>query len=98
MPFAQLTEFTGCTLAAAALGWLCISNPAAAVELTSAQEALYTTVSISPPAAKSMTVCYRFVCRRREILDFTPADRAALSNILGTRRSSAAAERVPIEI
>jgi hypothetical protein len=44
-----------------------------------------------------MTVCYRFVSRR-EIQDFTPADHAALSNILGPRRSSAAAEHVPIGI
>lgn len=70
-----------CGLAAAALGWLWISDPAAAIELTSAQEALYTTVSILPPSASSMTVCYGFVCRRREILDFTPADRAALRRI-----------------
>jgi len=26
-----------------------------------------------PPSATSMTVCYGFVCRRREILDFTAA-------------------------
>ena len=80
-------------LAAAALGWFWISDPAAAIELSAAQEALYTTVSIFPPSATSMTVCYGFVCRRREILDFTPADRAALSKILRTGRSSGAAER-----
>ena len=39
-----------------------------------------------------MTVCYGFVCRRREILDFTPADRNALSQILATGRASAAPE------
>ena len=49
--------------------------PARAVELSAPVAALYTTVSIFPPSAKSMTVCYGFVCRRREILDFTPGDR-----------------------
>jgi uncharacterized membrane protein len=86
-----------CGLAAAVLGWLWISDPAAAVELTAAQEALYTTVSIFPPSATSMTVCYGFVCRRREILDLTSADRAALSKILGTGRSSGAAERAAVQ-
>jgi len=40
-----------------------------------------------------MTVCYGFVCRRREILDFTAADRKALAQILATGKSSAAPER-----
>lgn len=86
-----------CGLAAAAFGWFWISGPAAAIELTAAQDALYTTVSIFPPSVTSMTVCYGFVCRRREILDFTPADRGALSKILGTGRSSAAAERAAVQ-
>ncbi len=86
-----------CGLAAAALGLFSISGPAAAVELTAAQADLYTTVSIFPPSAASMTVCYGFVCRRRELLDFTPADRNALSKILGTGRSSAAAERAAVQ-
>src|SRR5258705_11383801 len=67
--------------------------PARAVELSAPVAALYTTVSIFPPSGKSMTVCYGFVCRRREILDFTPADRNALSQILAARRASATAER-----
>jgi hypothetical protein len=86
-----------CGLAAATLGWLWISDPAAAIELTPAQEALFTTVSIFPPSATSMTVCYSFVCRRREILDFTPTDRAALRKILGTGRRSSAAERAAVQ-
>jgi hypothetical protein len=86
-----------CGLAAAAFGFFSISGPAAATELTAAQEALYTTVSIFPPSAASMTVCYGFVCRRREILDFTPADRAALSKILRTGLSSSAAERSAVQ-
>lgn len=67
------------------------------MELTPAQAALYSTVSIFPPSATSMTVCYGFVCRRREILNFTPADRKALSNILATGRGSAAAERTAVQ-
>jgi hypothetical protein len=84
-------------MAAAVLGWLWIADPAAAMELTAAQSALYTSVSIFPPSATSMTVCYAFGCRRREILDFTPADRAALSKILKTGHSSAAAERAAVQ-
>ena len=86
-----------CGLVAAAFGYFWISGPVAAIELTAAQAALYTTVSIFPPSATSMTVCYSFVCRRREMLDFTPADRRALSKILGTGRSSAAAERAAVQ-
>jgi hypothetical protein len=71
--------------------------PASALELTEPQAALYTTVSIFPPDATKMTVCYGFVCRRREILDFTASDRAALSKILGPGRVSAAAERAAVQ-
>src|SRR5258705_7888856 len=71
--------------------------PARAVELSAPVAALYTTVSIFPPSGKSMTVCYGFVCRRREILDFTPADRNAVSQILAAGRASAAAERAAVQ-
>ena len=64
--------------------------PARAVELSAPVAALYSTVSIFPPSAKSMTVCYGFVCRRREMLDFTPGDRNALTQILAAGRASAA--------
>ena len=40
-----------------------------------------------------MTVCYGFVCRRREMLNFTSGDRSALTQILASGRASAAAER-----
>jgi len=86
-----------CGLAAAAFVLFWISGSAAAIELTAAQADLYTTVSILPPSGTSMTVCYGFVCRRRELLDFTPADRSALSKILGTGRNSAAAERAAVQ-
>jgi len=66
---------------------------AEAAELSREVAALYSTVSIYPPSEKSMTVCYGFVCRRREILSFTPGDRAALTQILNAGHASAAAER-----
>jgi hypothetical protein len=73
------------------------SAPARAVELSPPQAALYSTVSIYPPSANSMTVCYGFVCRRREILDFTPGDRNALTQILAAGHASAAAERAAVQ-
>jgi hypothetical protein len=66
---------------------------AEAAELSREVAALYSTVSIYPPSEKSMTVCYGFVCRRREILSFTPGDRSALTQILNAGHASAAAER-----
>jgi hypothetical protein len=71
--------------------------PASAVQLSAPQAALYSTVSIFPPSAQRMTVCYGFVCRRREILDFGPGDRSALTQILGSGRASAAAERAAVQ-
>src|SRR5258708_16861148 len=71
--------------------------PAFAIELSAPQEELYTTVSIFPPSANSMTVCYGFVCRRREILDFTPGDRNALTQILAAGRASAMAARAAVQ-
>jgi hypothetical protein len=60
-------------------------------------EHLYTSVSIYPPTASSMTVCYGFVCRRRHIHEFTPADRTALTQIMGAGRANAAAERTALQ-
>src|SRR5882724_9883755 len=81
-----------CGLAIALIGGTLIAAPlpALAAELSAPVAALYSTVSIFPPSAKSMTVCYGFVCRRREILDFTPANRNALPQILAAGRASAA--------
>jgi hypothetical protein len=70
---------------------------AKAVEMSAPQAALYSTVSIFPPSAQRMTVCYGFVCRRREILDFTAGDRIALTQILAAGRASAAAERAAVQ-
>jgi len=71
--------------------------PAKAIEMSDAVAQLYTSVSIYPPSANSMTVCYGFVCRRREILDFTAADRSALTQIMAAGRASAAAERAAVQ-
>jgi hypothetical protein len=71
--------------------------PAQAAELSSGIMQLYTSVSIYPPSATAMTVCYGFVCRRREILDFTAADRKALTQIMTAGRASAVAERAAIQ-
>jgi hypothetical protein len=84
-------------LGALALAALAGPLPAFAIELSPPQAALYTTVSIYPPSAGEMTVCYGFVCRRREILNFTSADRQALTKILAAGRASAAAERAAVQ-
>jgi len=72
-------------------------SAAKAVELSSAVAYLYSSVSIYPPSAKSMTVCYGFVCRRRETLDFTAGDRSAITQIMAAGRASAAAERAAVQ-
>ena len=84
--------FGGFAVFLAGLSCAACPFPAFAVELSAPVAALYSTVSIFPPTAKSMTVCYGFVCRRREILDFTPGDRNALTQVLAAGHGSAAAE------
>jgi hypothetical protein len=88
-----------CRSAAGLIGWLLIAagSPADASELSAAQAALYSSVSIFPPSAQRMTVCYGFVCRRREILDFSAADRNALARILAAGHASAATERAAVQ-
>src|SRR5258707_15500427 len=75
-----------------------ISGTASAqdIAMSPAVAALYSTVSIYPPSATSMTVCYGFVCRRREILQFTAGDRAALTQLLNAAHASAA-ERAAVQ-
>lgn len=72
-------------------------SAAGAVELSPSINQLYTSVSIYPPSASSMTICYGFVCRRRYILDFTAGDKAALTQIMASGRASAAAERAAVQ-
>jgi hypothetical protein len=69
---------------------------AKAVEMSTEIANLYSSVSIYPPSAKSMTVCYGFVCRRREILEFTAGDRQALTQIMAAGHATAAAERAAV--
>jgi hypothetical protein len=71
--------------------------PAGAVELTPGISELYTSVSIYPPTASSMTICYGFVCRRRYEFGFTAGDRAALTRIMAAGRANAAAERAAVQ-
>ena len=68
-----------------------------AAELSPGIAELYTSVSIYPPSASGMTVCYSFGCKRRYQLDFTSGDRAALTRILAGGRASAAAERSAVQ-
>jgi len=72
-------------------------SAAKAVEMSAEVSNLYSSVSIYPPSATSMTVCYGFVCRRREILDFTAGDRSAITQIMAAGRASAAAERAAVQ-
>ncbi|WP_324135861.1 hypothetical protein [Bradyrhizobium sp.] len=86
-------------LAVGVAGWISSLGcaPAYSIELSAPQDALYSSVSIFPPSAQRMTVCYGFVCRRREILDFTPGDRNALAQIMAAGRASAIAERAAVQ-
>lgn len=79
------------------LASLCAPSGAQAIEMSPSINQLYTSVSIYPPSASSMTVCYGFVCRRRYILDFTAADKAALARIMASGRASAIAERAAVQ-
>lgn len=73
------------------------ADKAPAIEISPEIAELYTSVSIHPPSAGSMTVCYGFVCRRRMTLDFTLDDRKALAKILAAGKASPAAERIAVQ-
>src|SRR3954453_24033913 len=76
---------------------LALPGSPATAEMSAGIAQLYNSVSIYPPSATSMTVCYGFVCRRREILDFSAGDRAAITQIMAAGRASAAAERAAVQ-
>jgi hypothetical protein len=86
---------------AAVLGMLLVavtgSSATQAAGLSAAVNYLYESVSINPPNARSMTVCYGFVCRRREILEFTDSDRKAITQVMAAGKASAAAERAAVQ-
>jgi hypothetical protein len=72
-----------CLSAAFVVLWLALSAaPTRAMQLSEAQAQLYSSVSILPPSAERLTVCYGFVCRRRYVFDFEPADRKKLTDFL----------------
>jgi hypothetical protein len=89
--------FRTVSIAASALGFMLAAQPASAMQLSPEQNELYTSVSINPPSAETMTVCYGFVCRRRAALDFSDADRKALTQILASGKATAAAERAAVQ-
>lgn len=82
---------------AALIGSALSAVPASALQLSPEQNELYTSVSINPPSAETMTVCYGFVCRRRAELDFSDADRKTLAQILSAGKASPAAERAAVQ-
>jgi hypothetical protein len=92
---ARRAGFSG-VLAVAMLSML-PAAPARAAEVSAGIMQLYTSVSIYPPSASTMTVCYGFVCRRREMLDFSAGDRAALTRIMAAGHANAAAERAAVQ-
>ena len=73
------------------------ATPAPAMQLSEGLSQLYASVSINPPSEDRITVCYGFVCRRRYVLDFTPADQKRLTEILNIGRASAEAERKAVQ-
>jgi hypothetical protein len=76
---------------------LATATAARAIELTPGISDLYTSVSIYPPTASSMTICYGFVCRRRYELSFTPGDRTMLTQIMAAGKANAVAERAAVQ-
>ena len=74
-----------------------IAAPAGAIEMSPAVAQLYESVSAYPPKNNSMTVCYGFVCRRRALFDFTPADKKALGAIMAAGKASPVAERAAVQ-
>jgi hypothetical protein len=92
----RLCRLRPALLAVLALAASALTTPSLA-EMSRAVADLYTSVSIYPPSATSMTVCYGFVCRRRHILDLTAGDGAALTAIMKAGRANAAAERAAVQ-
>jgi hypothetical protein len=71
--------------------------PARAIQLSMAQQQMYSSVEAVPPTASQMMVCYGFVCRLRFFLHFSPAERATLVNIMAKGKASAAEERKALQ-
>lgn len=73
------------------------TSSALAVEMSGPVAYLYSSVSINPPSAREMTVCYGFGCRRRAALDFSAADRKMVAQILAAGKANPAAERAAVQ-
>lgn len=82
---------------AAAIAAMMSASSASAVEMSGPIAYLYSSVSINPPSVREMTVCYGFGCRRRASLDFSAADRKALTQILAAGKANPAAERAAVQ-
>jgi hypothetical protein len=84
-------------MALSVIGWGLSGAAAPAMQLSEGQSQLYTSVSINPPSAQRVTICYGFVCRRRHVFDFEAADRKKLTDLLAAGRASAEAERKAVQ-
>lgn len=95
----RLRRWRPTLLVALAMAASAFASPGLAgpVDMSRAVADLYSSVSIYPPSATQMTVCYGFVCRRRHIFDFGGGDRAALAAIMAAGRANAAAERAAVQ-
>jgi hypothetical protein len=71
---------------------------ASAIEMSYAIAQMYASVEAPPPSANRMTLCYGFVCRLREEVHFTPADRRALTDLLNKGKATAEAERRSLQL
>lgn len=97
MRVALLTLLFRGALAAALFAGIGLVRPGHAASISPELADLYSSVSINPPSATGMTVCYGFVCRRRAALDFSAGDRRALTQIMAAGRASPAAERAAVQ-
>ena len=75
----------------AALAFAGGGTPAGAMQLSEGLAQLYSSVSINPPSADRVTICYGFVCRRRYVFDVDRADenaaRVSVQNFARPRQS-----------
>jgi hypothetical protein len=71
---------------------------ASAVEMSYAIAQMYASVEAPPPTAERMTLCYGFVCRLRAQVDFSAADRRALTDLLNKGKATPEAERRSLQL
>ena len=83
----------GLVLSGLALG----VGPAAAINMTPAQQQIYDAIEMRLPSAEQMIACYGFACRLRLVIYFTPAERTTLMGLLAKGKASATEERKAIQ-